>query len=156
MVGGGGRKLLTVAGRQADIVQVNARHLANGPADPAEFCSPDLFLQKIDWIRAAAGDRFEDIELGVQMLLLAVTDDPEQAVTEFLAKFMPQLKRLGSSIDIDPDALISSPLTALGSVEEVCDRLLEIREKFGFSYFSVPASSEPEALQPVIQKLTGV
>ena len=63
MIGGGGRKLLSVAARQADIVQLMPSNRGGGTGlDPSQFSAPAI-EEKIGWIRHAAGSRFDEIEL---------------------------------------------------------------------------------------------
>ena len=66
LVGGGGRRLLTLAARRADIIGLN---IALGAGRIDESAGPSATDQatrdKIGWIRDAAGDRFDQIELHV-------------------------------------------------------------------------------------------
>jgi probable F420-dependent oxidoreductase len=57
MVGGRLRRMLALAGREADIVGIS---LLDPPGAP-----PPTFAQKVAWVREAAGARFDDIELHV-------------------------------------------------------------------------------------------
>ena len=63
-VGGGGKRLLTLAGREAQIVGLAPR-LVQGdtPRVDAWSLTAAATEQKIGWVRAAAGDRFADLEL---------------------------------------------------------------------------------------------
>ena len=60
MIGGGARRILGIAGREADIVSLNFNNSA-GKLGPDGFGSgtAELTEQKIGWIRDGAGDRFE-------------------------------------------------------------------------------------------------
>src|SRR6185503_9698 len=63
-IGGGGRRTLTLAGREANIVGLAPRIRPNSTLD-----APSLTLaatrEKIDWVRAAAGDRFDALEFNI-------------------------------------------------------------------------------------------
>src|SRR5207249_8945936 len=62
MIGGGGKKVLSVAGRQADIVQLMPSNPGGRSLlDPSQF-SAEAIEEKVGWIRDAAGSRFGDIE----------------------------------------------------------------------------------------------
>src|SRR6478609_766962 len=78
MVGGGGRKVLEVAGRHADIIGLNPK-LPNGVIDAS--AGPDATAaatdRKIGWIREAAGDRFDQIELHTRSHITIISDDPQ-------------------------------------------------------------------------------
>jgi hypothetical protein len=56
---------------------------------------------------------------------------------------------------VRPEELLASPVVAIGSLEEVCDKLLATRESLGFSYFTAPVGVRPESLAPVIARLAG-
>lgn len=76
LIGGGGRRVLSIAGREADIVGVNAT-LVNGKIDGAALASmgPAAVDEKVGWVRAAAGERLGDIEMNVRSFFVRVTDD---------------------------------------------------------------------------------
>jgi probable F420-dependent oxidoreductase len=144
LVGGGGRKLLAVAAHRADIIQVMPRIQGPGqPINAGEFTAA-TYKDKIDHIKAVAGKRFPDIELGTQLLLATVTDDPDGAVAEFAAGH-----------GIRGDDLRDSPLVAVGSLNQVCDKLLAVRDEYGISYFTCPVGARPSSLAPIIDKVAG-
>jgi alkanesulfonate monooxygenase SsuD/methylene tetrahydromethanopterin reductase-like flavin-dependent oxidoreductase (luciferase family) len=73
LIGGGGRRTLTLAAREASIVGLVPRALADGSGlDRADFGEAAL-RQKIEWVRAAAGARFGSLEL--HALIQAWPDD---------------------------------------------------------------------------------
>ena len=76
LIGGGGRKVLTLAAQRADMIGLN---IALGAGRIDEHAGPsataEATLGKIEWIRAAAGPRFDDIELQVRVHLALVTED---------------------------------------------------------------------------------
>jgi probable F420-dependent oxidoreductase len=150
-IGGGGRKLLGVAARHADSIQVTGRFPLS---DPKQFTAP-VYREKIEWIKEAAGDRFDDIELGVQLLLFAITDDPHKTVENFIDGWSPVSGRLANGMTLTTDELLASPVVAVGTLDEVCAKLLETRETLGFSYFAGAVGAKPELLAPVIERLAG-
>ncbi len=64
IIGGGGKRVLGIAGRSADIVSVNV-NLKGGTAGPEVVpdATPERTLEKVEWVRQAAGARFSEIEL---------------------------------------------------------------------------------------------
>jgi len=156
MIGGGGKKLLSVAARQADIVQLmpsnpNGRSLL----DASQF-SGDAIEEKIGWIRDAAGSRFADIELSAQLLECAVTDRPDEHLSDFADRIAMVTARMGGAdVAFDPDELGRSPIVAVGTLDEVCDQLIETRQRYGINYFAAPVDARPEVLAPVIARLAG-
>jgi len=144
VIGGGGRRMLTLAGKVADIVGV---HLNLSPGvigtEIAGDALAERFDEKIEWLKQGAGDRFDQIELQLRTFVVAITDD-RQATAEALA----------SGLGITPDQGLSSPLALVGSVDEVAESLQARRERWGLSYVVVGAD-EYEAFAPVVAKLAG-
>lgn len=143
-LGGGGPRLLALAGRCADIVGLAPRSQPGGTLDAADV-TPGATDAKLAVVRNAAGSRFDDLELNV--LVLAARVGPG-ASRRHLAD------ELASTWAVTPDAVLTSPHAVLGSPEEVVDDLLAKRERFGISYVTVP---EPAlaAFAPVVARLTG-
>jgi probable F420-dependent oxidoreductase len=151
MIGGGGRKVLSVAARQADIIQVLPGVIRGVAAlDPTQFAARS-YREKVEWIRDAAGARFDSIELGTLLMHVAVTDDVDRARDDFLAQFPADAVQ----DDATRAELFASPVVAIGTIDEVCDRLLATRDEFGFSYFSTPVGGTPDVLASVIDRLDG-
>jgi probable F420-dependent oxidoreductase len=144
LVGGGGRRMLGVAGRHADIVGLNVS-LHDGVIDSrvGPNATAAATLEKIGWVRDAAGPRFDDIELHVRVHLAAVTDDRDAMAGA-----------LGPAFGLTPAEAIESPHALAGSVEEIVDTLVERRERFGISYLGVGIDAL-EPLAPVVARLAG-
>jgi hypothetical protein len=58
-------------------------------------------------------------------------------------------------MNLTADELLASPVVAVGSLDEVCGKLLETREMFGFSHFAGPVGVNIDSLAPVIERLAG-
>lgn len=157
MIGGGGKKVLSVAARQADIVQLMPSNRGGKTSlDPSQFSTPAI-EEKIGWIRSAAGSRFDEIELSAQLLECAVTDRPDEHLSDLADRIATVVERMGGGrIDLGQGDLRRSPIVAVGSLDEVCDKLVETRQKYGLSYFTAPVDARPEALALVIQRLAGM
>ena len=157
MIGGGGPKLLSVAARQADIVQLMPSNRGGGTGlDPSQFSAPAI-EEKIGWIRDAAGPRFDEIELSAQLLECVVTDRPEEHLADFADRIASVTERMGGArIDLGGDDLRASPIVAVGSLDEVCARLVDTRDRYGITYFAAPIDAKPEVLAPVIEALAGI
>ena len=156
MIGGGGRKVLSVAGRHADIVQLMPSN-PNGQSklDASQF-SADAIEEKIGWIRDAAGARFDEIELSAQLLECAVTDRPDEHLSDYIDRIAMVMERMGGAkVSFDLEDLRKSPIVAVGPLEEVCEKLVETRARFGISYFAAPIDARPELFAPVIERLAG-
>lgn len=152
MIGGGGRKLLSAAARQADIIQIVPSNAQAG--DPAQFTAA-AFEEKLSWIHDAAADRLDDIELGTALLGLIITDDREQGVAAVLEQVAGMHGGLGATFNLTEKDIIDSPAFAIGTLDQVCEKLLENKERYGFTYFTCGFSSMAEAFVPVIAQLEG-
>jgi probable F420-dependent oxidoreductase len=156
MIGGGGKKVLSVAARQADVVQLMPSNRGGRTSlDPSQFSAPAI-EEKIGWIRDAAGSRFGEIELSAQLLECAVTDQPEQHLSDLADRIAGVVERMGGGrIDLGQDDLRRSPIVAVGSVDDVCEQLVDTRGRYGINYFTAPIDARPEVLAPVIERLAG-
>jgi probable F420-dependent oxidoreductase len=144
VIGGGGRKVLSLAGRHADVVGINV-NLAKGviDADAGPDSTAAMTAEKVRWVRDAAGDRFDGIELQVRVHLAAITDD-RQAMAEALA----------DGFGLSPQEAIDSPHSLAGTVDQVVEDLQAMREVHGISYVGLSASSMQE-MAPVVARLAG-
>lgn len=149
MLGGGGRVALQLAGRLADIVGVHARLQGTTPdADAAADLRADRVAKKVEWVRAAwqAADRPRSgPELQHTVYLVDVTDSPRAA--------RRSVSSFANALAADEAAVADSPAVLVGSVEACVERLLEVRERFGFSYFSL--GSDVMTVAPIVARLAG-
>lgn len=144
MVGGGAPKVLRLAGERADIVSVNFNNAAGSLGAASVTGSGDeATTQKLDWVRDGAGARFDAIELEMAAYFVAVGDGAPAATEALAARF-----------GVEPEAFAAHPHALLGSVDEICDRLVERRERFGFSYINV-AQRHLDEFAPVVARLAG-
>jgi alkanesulfonate monooxygenase SsuD/methylene tetrahydromethanopterin reductase-like flavin-dependent oxidoreductase (luciferase family) len=144
MVGGGSRRVLGLAGQLADIVSLNFDN-SSGRIGPEGVGSgtADGTQQKLDWIRAGAGDRFDSLELEIGAYFTAVTDNRATALTAMASRF-----------GLSTDELATHPHALMGSVDAICEQLIERRERYGISYITV-GRSVMEAFAPVVARLSG-
>jgi probable F420-dependent oxidoreductase len=144
MIGGGAPKVLGLAGQMADIVSVNFDNSAGriGPEGVGSGTA-DGTQQKIDWIRAGAGSRFDAIEIEIGAYFTIVTDQREKT-----------LGGMASHFGLTPDALAQHPHALIGSVESISEQIIERRDRYGISYVTVGATAM-ESFAPVVATLTG-
>jgi probable F420-dependent oxidoreductase len=144
IIGGGGRRVLSIAARRADIVSINvALRAGTGGVEAAPNASPDSTRRKLGWVRDAAGTRFDDLELNT-LIGFAVITDKAHSVAESLAPVF----------GVETDDVLHVPLALIGTLEEMELELQWRRKEYGISYFSVEADCW-EALAPVVAHLTG-
>ncbi len=144
LVGGGGKRVLSLAAREADIVGVNF-NLAPGAVNQQVMLTGDATAtgEKMRWIREAAGSRFDELELNVTVFVSIVTDDRASMA-----------ERISGGFGMPPADLLESPHAVLGSAEQIVDTLQERREKFGFSYVVFSGDGFAQ-LAPVVKRLAG-
>ena len=144
LMGGGGKRMLSTAARVADIVGVNP-NVGEGTIGPEAIrsMSAEATEEKLGWVRSAAGDRFDDIEISILKFVVVVTDD-QATVAE----------KVGAGMGMDADTIIASPHTMVGSAEQIIDELVEQRERWQGSYVTVQSDSI-DAFAPVVAQLAG-
>ena len=144
IVGGGAKRVLSTAARLADIVGVNP-NVGEGKVGPEAIASmsADATDEKLGWVRDAAGDRFDDIEISILKFVTIVTDDRDVVAG-----------KVGGAMGMDAGTLLASPHTMVGSAEQIADELVEQRERWQGSYVTVQ-SDALETFAPVVAVLAG-
>jgi probable F420-dependent oxidoreductase len=143
IVGGGSRRILMVAAEQADIVGVNTS-LASGEkgGDLASQATFDHFDRCLTWVREGAGDRFNSIELQIVAFAARVVASHRAAA------------RTATMLGLPGEDALELPIVLIGTEDELCERLLERRERWGFSNIVVPGEAM-ESFAPVVARLAG-
>jgi len=144
-MGGGGKRMLTIAAREADIIGLHVKVNDDGTVDSSERTEAAL-TKKVEWIRQAAGERFATLELNLLASAVKVTANREQAAEELIRKW--ELK------DATPERLLQNPYMFIGSVDEITEQVQSLRERFGISYFVVN-DDYMEEFAPVVACLAG-
>ena len=137
-IGGGGRWLLSLAGREANIVGLAPRLLPGVRGDPSSITIAAT-EEKIAWVREAAGARFDRLELNIypSMSPVVVTDHARPAASRLANRLA---KRTG--VEVSPGDLLDSPHIFIGSVDELVDKLRSLRERLGVSSIMVGTLDE--------------
>jgi len=144
LVGGGGRRMLSIAAREADIVGINPT-VASGAVDAAAAADTTAAAwdRKVGWVKAAAGERFDDLEINCLTYTTTVTDDREG-----------MSERLAPAFGVEPADVPRIPHALVGSVDQICEDLEWKRERWGVSYFVVQAGSL-DACAPIVERMSG-
>ena len=145
IIGGGGPRVLALAGREADIVGINPA-IRSGRVDgaAARDGGADLTDRKVAWVRDAAGDRYADLELQMLLFACVVTDD-RAGTFEMMAPMFA----------MSPDELAAYPHAWVGSTEQIADDLEARRERWDTSYLVVQGVDAMRAAAPLVARLTG-
>ncbi|MGI5212778.1 TIGR03621 family F420-dependent LLM class oxidoreductase [Plantactinospora sp. CA-290183] len=145
IIGGGGPRVLRLAGRRADIVSVNPA-LRDPDGHSSTFYldnDAEATDRKLRWVREGAGDRFAGIELALTVYLAMVCEDRD-AVARVLAR------RAG----VDPERLLANPHVLIGTPEQMADTLSRRRDRWAISYVMVD-QWQHKMLGRVVEKLSG-
>lgn len=145
LIGGGGRRILELAAREADIISVNFTLKAGimGP-EAAASATRKPVSEKVQWVRDAAGARFPEIELSC-LTAATITNDREGT-----ADRLNQELNLG----LTTQEVLECPMLVIGTVDQIVDVLVERREMYGFSYLAVALGSWVD-MGPIIDRLAG-
>jgi probable F420-dependent oxidoreductase len=149
LVGGGGRRMLGLAARVADIVGVHCS-LPSGVQDAESVAdlAADRVAEKVGWVReaaAAAGRDPDDVELQFSVYHAQVSR-PGHAPA-------PNASSFAALMAAAPEVLAGSPAVLVGDLERCVDLLQERRERYGFSYLNLGA--DLDSLAPLVARLAG-
>jgi probable F420-dependent oxidoreductase len=146
LLGGGGRRVLSLAAREADIVSLIPSSRPEGiRTQSADWTTATeaATRQKLEWIRSAAGDRFAQLELNAMVYAVNVTDDRRPAVAQAADRF-----------GLSAEEVLASPHALIGTADQIADDLRQRREDFGITYIAVPEYFA-DAFAPVVTLLAG-
>ena len=90
------------------------------------------------------------------LVFVAITDDVEKTATGFLDFLTATVSRYGGQVgdvDVKLQTLLDSPVVAIGTLDEVCEKVTRVRDELGFSYFVMPYGSAPQSLEPIVARL---
>jgi probable F420-dependent oxidoreductase len=148
MIGGGGRTTLELAAREAQIVGLAPRILSGQRPDP-DSITWAATEEKIGWVRAAAGDRFDDLSFNVypSQWPITVTDDLRGEARKVIDRMKERTGREMTEQDV-----IESPHIFIGSIDRFVEKFQELRERLGINSFLVGSLDE---LGPVVERLAG-
>jgi probable F420-dependent oxidoreductase len=146
MIGGGGRRTLSIAGREADIVSLAPRILSEQRGDPRSITWAAT-EEKLGWVRDAAGDRFGDLQFNVypSQWPIVVTDDLRGEARKVVDRMKSR-----TGVELTEADVIASPHVFIGSVDRFVEKFGELREQLGISSFMI---GDIDELVPVVERL---
>ena len=153
-IGGGGKRILTLAAREADIVGLAPRTLPTTDGGDIVRSDPRSITiaateEKLGWIREAAGARAGSVEINVYPTggPPLLTDHARKAAADVLDGI-----RARTGVEVDVDDYLASPHVFIGSVDGLVAKFAELRERLGISSFMV---GDVDTLAPVVERLSG-
>jgi len=140
LIGGHGRRVVSLAGRYADVFQFTGlTHGPDGTPSGGGFAL-DHLLERAQWLSDAAGERDSAIERSalVQMTAVGAAEATELRNSEPLSGFV--------------DVMDETPFILAGTVEQIVDKLERRRRDLGISHYVV---RDPQGFAPVVEALAG-
>jgi probable F420-dependent oxidoreductase len=143
LIGGHGRRLLSLAAREADIVGLTGftARVGGTRPDPTGFFQAGL-EERLSLVQSEAGRRFQELELNVLVQRVVVTEDRERVVRELVER----------RPEVPAKELLRTPFMLFGTHDELIEQILGFRRQYGLSYFAV-FDAYMEALAPVVARL---
>ncbi len=153
LIGGGGRRVLTLAGQEADIVSIDPKGTAAGTKDIATSTA-DAVAEQVAWVRAAAGARFDNLELHSLLLMVRVSDNRHHAAAQVAAEVAAFPATWVTNPVLSAEQILASPHFLIGTVDQMVADLQMRRERYGISYITVFGDSV-DTFSPVVARLAG-
>ena len=146
LVGAGGKRMLSIAAREANIIGIQTAALGTGRRvpDPSGLLA-EAIAEKVGRIRQEAGSRFEDIELSIVTSVVIAENRREAA--ERLAR-----DRQWDGMSVD--RVLEMPSVFIGSVDQIVSEMQARRERYGITYHVV-SDRNLEAVTPIVARLAG-
>ena len=146
LIGASGKRMLALAAREATIIGIlNGDYSTGIEIDDPLKRSPEAMTEKIQWIRQAAGERFDQIELSMVIAPILTSDRQQEA---------EHCARQHGWNTIRPEDVLEMPSIFIGSVEQITKQMEERRERYGFSYYIV-SDANMETCAPIVARLAG-
>ena len=118
MIADSGDRVMTLAARHADIVGLTGAKVRD---------VEDPLAERVEFVRAAAGDRFRALELNLVITAVPRPDEtnPDLSLTR------------RSAPDLSDEQLLTLHSVLSGSPQQMAEKLLGHREKYGITHFTV-------------------
>ncbi len=141
LIAGGSKRVLSLAAREADIVGLLSP--SHSGAIDLTASSTASTTQQVEWVRQAAGDRFDELEINTLLFGVVVTDYRQRAAED-----------LARAFGLTSEQVLDSIHFLVGTVEQIVEDIQMWRERFGISYVTV-IQRYMDALAPVVARLAG-
>jgi len=142
MIAGGGDEILTLAGREADIVAIVPAGITGSGKLAKEAVTLDTLKRQAQRVRDAAGSRADQIEFSM-FLDCVLTDEREKKLAE-----------MADTAKADPELIRDSAYRGIGTIDEIMAHVRKLHAEVGMTYFCL-RGPDVEKLGPVIEALAG-
>lgn len=136
-VAGHGYLVLEIASRAADIIGFSG-NIPVRDRDTPRLADLESIADRVTYVRKLLGNRIEDVEFNINVWRAIITKDRRA-----------EAARLASSQGLTADNILGLPTVLIGTAAQIVEELVEYRERFGFTYFTVP-EYDMDAMEPVI------
>ena len=145
LIGGAQPRMLRLAAREADIIGVNPA-IRSGRTDREAALDGVAARtdQKLAWVREAAGDRYDDLEINFLIFACVVTDDREGT-----------LETMAPLFGLAPEDVGAYPHAWVGSEDQICEHLEAGRQRWDASYLVIQGVDAMTAAAPIVARLAG-
>ncbi len=142
LIGGHGRRLVSVGARSADIFQFTGltHDPVTGSPSAAGFARSEV-AKRYEWLKQDAGDRLAKLELSALVQQTHIGRGAESVRAETAA-----------AMSVDPSLVDQTPFLLIGSEAEVIDKLQALRHDLGIHHI---VSRDPDDLAPIVAALAG-
>ncbi|MEV4798610.1 TIGR03621 family F420-dependent LLM class oxidoreductase [Nonomuraea sp. NPDC049421] len=137
VIGAGGARMIRLAAREADVVNLTLRVLPDGSGPDVRDGGRAALEARLAVVKEAAGDRYPRLELGTSVM----------AVGELKADESWSAARTAP--------LEGTPQLLLGTRHDIADRLRHWRDEQDLSYFVLHHERDLPAFEPVAEELAG-
>ena len=149
LLGGGGKRILSIAARDADIVALGPRGSNTDEFDYSTL-TMDATIQKLAWIRDAAGSRFDRLELNTFPMFAPVTVT-ENAVG-VARDLIQRIQRQQPSTGLTEQQILASPHSFIGTIAQLVVKIEQLREELGLSYVVI-RERDLQTFSPIVERL---
>lgn len=144
LIGGHGRRVVSLAARHADIFQFTGlvHHPVSGEVSTAGFPIAEV-EQRHAWLTDEARQlgRTDEIEVSALVQRIDLSD-----------RWSASADEMADRIGVDRSTVDATPFVLFGTVDDVCEKLLGMREHLGVSHVVI---RDAEAFAPVVARLAG-
>jgi len=144
MIGGGGKRVLTYAGREADVVSINTVPFTARNDDG--LTPQEEAVRRFEYVRAAAGTRIGDLDIESSPYFVSVIDSGADTEDAY--------QRMATKTGMALEVLRDHPNVLAGPPDAIAETLQERRETLGTNYITVQ-QGQAERFAPIVARLTG-
>jgi probable F420-dependent oxidoreductase len=134
LIAGNGDRVLRLAAQRAHIIGLTGGAPATDDTDP--------LAERVAFVREAAGDRFDELELNISVTAMP-SDDSGRPDLTIPRRFQPELS---------DEELLRAPSVLSGSTKDIADTLRNYRDTYGVTYITIQ-QPHAEAFAKVIAEL---